>query len=106
MTSYHYVLTLQLRGYDPVTYKGVCDLAPPVTSSGLLDYVTREFLKAMGRPNESQYSVLFWFVGPEVLEPAEDLSSVRARVERGLANTPYSPGEVGEDETLWPNGSS
>ncbi|MFJ9558350.1 hypothetical protein ACIRPH_31470 [Nocardiopsis sp. NPDC101807] len=67
---FHYVLTLQLRGYDPVTYKGTCVPRPGTTSSDLLDFVTREFLKAMGRPGEQQYSVLYWFVGPDELVPA------------------------------------
>ncbi|GAA1454229.1 hypothetical protein [Nocardiopsis tropica] len=67
---FHYVLTLQLRGYDPVTYKGTCAPTAPVTSSGLFDFVVAQFLKAMGRPNETQYSVIYWFVGPDELVPA------------------------------------
>lgn len=69
--TYHYVLTLQLRGYDPITYKGTCVPRPGTTSSQLLDFITGEALKSVGRPSETQYSIICWFVGPEALTPEE-----------------------------------
>lgn len=65
--DYHYILTLQIPGYAPFTYKGICEPVPPVTSEGLFEYVLEQALRAVGRPNESQYSVLFWYVSPNLL---------------------------------------
>lgn len=65
--TYFYVLTLQLPGFDPVTYKGTCEMSIGSTQSELFDFVVAVFLSELGRPDQTQYAVLCWYAEPNTL---------------------------------------
>jgi len=75
--TYFYVLTLQLPGFDPVTYKGTCEMSSGSTQSDLFDFVVDTFLSELGRPNQTQYSILYWYAAPNALEPVSGIGEAR-----------------------------